>query len=363
MSDWICQICKIEKIIKHPNADSLSIATVMGDYPVVIKTGQYEEGQLVGYLSIDTITPDTKQFYFLCPKAYEQYEEDGVVKSRQIGMKYPQGSVPEKYRVLKAKRIRNFYSQGMLIDCPLGMNEGDSIVDVLGLKKQIEEEEENIPLFKKSYGANAEAPPKGWTIPYYDLNGIRKYVNCLLPNEEIVLTEKINGSHADFVYKDERLWVKSRNFYKKMDENDPWCNIAIRYDLENKLKNYPGMVVLGELYGQVKGFRYDTLIENDRLMPKVRFFDVYDLSKMKYLDYDDRVKLLLDAGLDVVPELYRGQWTTKEEIYKFAEGLTTLGGKHIREGAVLVPLKERYEPRLDSRLQLKIVGEGYNLQK
>jgi hypothetical protein len=53
----------------------------------------------------------------------------------------------------------------------------------------------------------------------------------------------------------------------------------------------------------------------------------------------------------------------KDQIYPFAEGLTTLGGKHIREGWVLNTLAERYEPKLDSRMQVKLVGEGYNLQK
>lgn len=104
MSDWCPQIVRIEKIEKHPWADTLSIATVMGDYPVVIRTGQYEVGQLAGYINIDTVVPDTEQFYFLCPKAYEQYEEYGEVKSKQVGMKFPLGSIPLKYRVLKAKK-------------------------------------------------------------------------------------------------------------------------------------------------------------------------------------------------------------------------------------------------------------------
>lgn len=50
-------------------------------------------------------------------------------------------------------------------------------------------------------------------------------------------------------------------------------------------------------------------------------------------------------------------------MYPYAEGLTTLGGRHIREGWVLNTLVERYEPKLDSRMQVKLVGEGYNLQK
>lgn len=390
MSDWTPQIIKIEKVEKHPDADSLDIATVLGDYPVICKRGEYQAGDLAGYIPIDSIVPDTDQFYFLCPKAYEKYEdENGVLQQRQLGPKYSVGSVPEKYRIIKAKKIRGVYSQGMLVKlcdrcdssgyyddgggtiwCDSTRNPnhprfkiGDSIVDHLNLKKWEELEEENLPGVKKNRGANAESPPKGWAIPHYDIDGIRKYIECLREDEEIVLTEKIHGSNAAFSHDGERLWVKSRNWYKKMDEDDMWWDIAIRYDLQNKLAKFPHMVFFGEVYGQVKGFRYDTVIAEGRLMTKVRFFDVWDVKQMRYLDYDDRVQMLVDAELDGVVELYRGLWRGKEKMYPFAEGQSTLNQKHIREGWVLNTTKERFEPRLNARMQVKLVGEGYNLQK
>lgn len=362
MSDWNCQVVMVEKIVKHPDADNLSIATVLSDYPVVIKTGEFEIGQLVGYLAIDTIVPDTNQFYFLSPKLHEKYEENGEVKTKQIGMKYPVGAVPEKYRVLKAKKIRGIYSQGMLVTIPTTLSEGDSLVDLFNLKKNIEEEEENLPGLKKT-GTNAEKAPQGWAIPHYDIDGIRKYLNCILPDEQIVLTEKIHGSNAAFSHDGNRLWVKSRNYYKKMDEDDMWWDIALRYDLESKLKEYPHMVFFGEVYGQVKGFRYDTVIAEGRLMTKIRFFDVWDTKTMRYIDYQDRVNMVHSVGLETAPELYRGPWLGKEIMYPYAEGVSTLNPKHIREGWVLNTLVERYEPLLDSRMQVKLVGEGYNLQK
>lgn len=377
MTDWNPQIVLIEKVEKHPDADALDVCTVLGDYPVITKRDEYKVGDAAGYLPIDTIVPDTDQFYFLCPKAYEKYEDDtGQVLTRQLGPKYQVGQVPEKYRVIKAKKIRGIYSQGMLVQIaqlpyeiidfhafPVGYNIGDSIVNILQLKKWEEEEEENLPGLKKTRGTNAEKAPQGWTIPHYDIDGIRKYINCLQPGEKIVLTEKLHGSNAAFVHDGERLWVKSRNYYKKMDPDDMWWDIAIRYDLENKLKFFPNMVFFGEVVGQVKGFRYDSTIENSRLMTTVHFFDVWDTKKLRYLDYDDRVTIIRAACLSPVPELYQGPWKEKELMYTYAEGMSTLNSKHIREGWVLNTLKERYEPRLDSRMQVKLVGEGYNLTK
>lgn len=374
MSDWNPQIVVIEKVEKHPDADALDVCTVLGDYPVITKRDDYKVGDIAGYIPIDSIVPDTEQFYFLCPKAYEKYEdEQGVMQQRQLGPKFPVGSVPEKNRIIRAKKIRGVYSQGMLVPpptsgvvdyhaFPVGYNIGDSIVEILGLKKWEEPEEENVPGIKRG-GIGAEKAPEGWHIPHYDIDGIRKYVNCLQEGEEIVLTEKLHGSNSGFCHDGTRLWSKSRNFFKKQDPDDMWWDIAIRYDLENKLAKFPMMVFFGEIVGQVKSFRYDSKIENGQLLTVIHFFDIWDVKQMRYLDYDDRVAIIREAGLSPVPELYRGSWLGKEHAYQYAEGQSILNPKHIREGAVLVPLKERYEPRLNSRLQLKIVGEGYNLQK
>lgn len=364
MSDWNCQIVVIEKVEAHPNADALDIVTVMGDYPIVVKRDEYRIGDISGYIAIDSIVPDTEQFYFLCPKEHEKYEEDGEIKVRPLGPKYSLGSVPEKFRVIKAKKIRGIYSQGMLISGNYSsMNIGDSIVDLLQLKKWEEQEEDNIINAKSSKGSNAEKAPQDWSIPYYDVEGLRKYLACIRDDEEVIISEKLHGSNMSVCYDGNKLWVKSRNFYKKYDPEDPWWDIAIRYDLENKLSKYPNKVFFGELYGQVKNFRYDCNVTNGKLESKIRFFDIWDLKELKYLDYDAFKSIILDCGLDVVPELYRGLWAGKDQMYSYAEGMTTLGGKHIREGFVLRTVYERFEPKLHSRMQLKLVGEGYNLKK
>lgn len=362
MSDWHPQVVLIEKVEHHPNADSLDLVTVLGDYPVVVKRDQFKVNDKANYIPIDSIVPDTEEYYFLCPVNREQYEENGEVKSRILGSKYPLGSVPEKNRVIKAKKIRNLYSQGMLTQVTHDLNVGDSIVELLDLKKVIEEEEDNIQMAKKAKGANAAPPPKGWAIPYYDLEGIRKYLSCFVPGEEVVVTEKLHGSNASFCFDGEQLHVKSRNFYKKFDVDDPWWDAAIRLDLVNKLKAFPMKVFFGELIGSVKNFRYDCQIVSGKLETKVRFFDVYDPKTNRYADFDDFKFMVESIGLETVPILYKGPWLTKEEMYAFAEGSSTLA-KHIREGVVIKPVKERFEPRLNSRLALKLIGEGYALQK
>jgi len=362
MSDWQPQIVKIEKVERHPYADSLDIVTVLGDYPVITKRFEYNVGDLSAYIPIDSIVPDNDIFYFLCPKNLEKYEENGEIKTRTLGPKYQIGSVPEKYRIIKAKKIRNIYSQGMLVSgfVKPDMNPGDSIEEILGLKKWEEQEEENCSKIKSG---NADKPPSGWSIPYYDIEGLRKYISCLSENEEIVLSEKIHGSNFSACYDGEKLWVKSRNFYKRKDPDDSWWSAAIRLNLEEKLSKFPNMVFFGELYGLVKNFRYDCSLESGKINSKVAFFDIWNVKTMRYLDYDDFTSIIKELDLNTAPELYRGVWKGKDEMYPYAEGMTMLGGKHIREGFVLRTVKERFEPKLNSRMQVKLVGEGYNLQK
>jgi RNA ligase (TIGR02306 family) len=362
MSEWNPQVVKIEKAEKHSDADTLSVYTVLGDYPVIDKLDKYRVGDLVGYLPIDTIVPDTIDYYFLCPQAYEK-QENKADKPKAIGPKYPLGMVPERYRTIKAKKLRGVYSMGMLVKAPAELKEGDSIVEPLGLKKVEEEAEENIPAFKRMRGSNAESPPKGWTIPYYDIEGVRKYLSCFQDSEEVVLMEKVHGSNASFCHDGEKLWCKSRLWFKKQDPTDPWWDIAIRYDLENKLAKFPHMAFFGELYGLVKHFPYDAEIVEGKRHSKLRFFDIYDTKAMRWIDYDDCVRMVKEAGLEMMPELYRGLWKGKEEMYPYAEGLTTMGGRHVREGFVVKSVRNRYEPKLNSRLILKLHGEGFNLAK
>lgn len=412
MSDWNPQIVRIEKSEKHPGADALSIVTTsVGDYPIITKLNEYEPGDLAVYVPIDTIVPDTKQFHFLSPLKYEEYDDgNGNVARRPIGHRYEVGNVPENYRIIKAKRLRGSYSQGMLI--PIDWDKhilsevassleyrgiiaaytsdpnfvGTSVGTSYGFIKWEEEEEEasdpSDKANKKKVRTQAEKRPEGWSIPYYDIESIRKFVASLEEGEEIVLTEKIHGANAGFAHDSSKLWVKSRNFYKRGDipvpirdesgtivgeqiveSTDQWWEVARRIKLEEKLVLYPGLVFFGELYGQVKGFRYDAEIVNGRLNPRIRFFDIWDTKTMRYLDYDDHCVVCCDLGLDMAPELYRGPWLGKEKMYPFAEGKTTLGGKHVREGFVLRTAKERFCERLGGRMQVKLVGEGYNLQK
>lgn len=363
MSEYNPSIVFIEKVTKHPDADNLEIATVLGNYPCIIRTGQYKAGDIASYIPVDSILPDTEEYSQFFPQKMEKYlGEDGTAKFRPNGLKYPIGETPSDKRVVSAKKIRGIYSEGLLLPAVPGMNVGDSVIEHFGLVKYEPEEEENVVFRKKRMNANAESPPKGFTVPYYDIPSLRTYDFSLKTDEEIVITEKSEGSHAVFLHDGDRLWVSSRNFYKKKDSEDLWWDYAIRNNLEERLKDYPHLSFRGEIYGQVKNFPYDTKVVDGCRETKVRFFDIYHVLDKRYLDYDDFVEICNQIGLERVPELYRGFWKPDRSLYNLADGQSTFGS-HIKEGMVVKPTVNRWESAIRERLQLKLQGQDYKLYK
>ena len=344
MSEWNPSIVRVTGVEPHPNADKLDIAYIFDGYPCIISKGQYKVGDLVSYIPIDTIVPDTKQFNFL-------------VKDT------PVGSVPEKYRTVRAKRLRGVFSMGLIMDPIPGFEEGTSIVEHFNIKKWEEEEEENVPNRPKFVDPAIIHPPKSWNVPHYDIEGLRRAIKALyepysfdIQELEIVCTEKIHGANMTMVYRDNTLWVKTRNNFKDLQGGCQWANLAKRLDAARKLSQYPDKIFFGECYGQVGGFPYDA----QRGQEKFRCFDVYDLNTMRYLDYDDACELTKTVGFDLVPELYRGEIPSLNTLKALAEGKTTIGN-HVREGFVLKTVTEKMI--FGQRFQFKFPGEGYLLKK
>lgn len=352
MSEFYVEVVRLGKIEKLPNSDTLSITNVFGGYPCIIKTGTFSEGDLATYISVDAMVPVEKdEFKFLLDKA-----KDGYARIRAI-------------------KLRGTFSMGLLVKAPLGSIEGDKVQEILGIKKYLPPAERE-PNSQSATGNKKKTrtgifwkvlsriqrffgflPPPAPTYPYYDIEGVRKYTHIFQDGEEVVLTEKIHGMQASYVYTNKRLYAKSRNLFR--NSNDTWNLIAKRYDLANKLKQYPGFVLYGEIYGNVQDLKYGVspLIENVAFMA----FDVLDLKSNTFLSYDDFILFCKKINVPTVPELYRGPWNG--ELISYAEGKSTVKhADHVREGFVAKPVIERNHPHF-GRVILKLHGQGFLLRK
>lgn len=130
----LASVQKVLSVTKHPNADTLSICTVLG-WQCIIKLDQFKENDLVGYIMIDTVVPEKDEFEFLRDK---------------------------KFRVRTIK-LRGELSQGLVIPLPEGKwKEGDDLTDIIGVKKY--EKPDNNPIRE----TKPKRPTKFWPRLKYD---------------------------------------------------------------------------------------------------------------------------------------------------------------------------------------------------
>lgn len=327
MSEFNVTVVRLGKIGKHPNADRLSVTQVRGNYPVVMQTESFKPGDLAVHIPPDAIVDTTRnEFSFLASKATN-----------------------DRFRVRFAK-LRGVPSYGFLIPAPEGAVEGQDCKELLGIQKY-----DPGPCYQlggEIAGEHFRIPKEG-VVPQYDIEGIRKFEDLLVPGESVTITEKIHGSNGRWVYLDDELNCGSRTRWRK---NSVWNVMAEKYDLERILKDTPGLVLYGEVYGQkIQDLTYGIVGQ------AVSFFDVYDSTKGEWWNTDQFIAFCKEHGLPTVPILYRGKFNL-QTVYELSEGLTRLSACHVREGVVVKPDVERFDQAC-GRVFLKCVGQGYLLRK
>ena len=322
-------VVRLGPVIKHDNADSLGITEVDGR-PCIIRLSEWAEGDLAVYIPIDSVVPLTdERFAFL------------------------------KHGRIKAMRLRGVFSMGLLVKPEPDMNEGDEVRERLGITVYEPDASVRGGGGPGARFVSAEAEPDPGFLPVYDIESARKYRSMLREGEEVVVTEKIHGANGRFAFHRDRLWVASRNQFKREDDADLWWGVAHRLGLAERLAEFPGIAIYGEVYGQVQDLRYG--LDDARLA----VFDALDIESRRWLDYDEMCKLAAALGLDRAPVLFRGAWSAADwEAHKaLAEGDTVIGkGACVREGWVLRPTVERWDARL-GRVIMKLHGEGYLTRK
>ena len=234
MSEFHITLTKILDVFPHPNADTLSIVRVF-NYTVITKNNLWKVGDHAVYIPVDSILPDDEFWHYLSPK-----NENGTFR-------YKIGSVPQKSRTIEAKKIRGVLSQGLLVPPPIGdWKIGDSLKEYFGITKW-------EPTPDLITGGEAESPPDGWVFSTYtDIEGIKRHPDVLHEFEPVVLTEKIHGANARYVFDGNRLWAGSHGQIKRPNETSIWWRAAKNEDLQKKLARAPMHIFFGEVYGNVQ---------------------------------------------------------------------------------------------------------------
>lgn len=337
MSELHVPVVRIGKIGKHPNADTLSITQADG-FPVIFRTGDFNTGDLAIYVPVDSLLPlDNPAFRFLAKAE----------------------PTPGSYHRLKALRLRGIFSRGLLVTFSVPVDQGVPAESFLGMNMAeslgIKKWEPELPVTM-----NSEQLSDPGFAPKYGVEHYERFKHFFQPDDEVLVTEKIHGTNARFGWYKDEFWVGSHNSWRKRDDRNVWWQVAAQYDLENRLKTVPGLIVYGEVFGhKIQDLAYGCKT-NER---QFRVFDIFDTNNGYWLSPQQVYDFCADQGLETVPMFYRGPYTP-EAFEHLKDGPSTFDPKQIREGFVIrLRTPRHYEYLGTAHVVLKSVGEEYLLRK
>lgn len=322
----LATIRKIAAIEPIEGADAIEVAVIDG-WKVVIKKGEFTEGQLAVYFEIDSWMP-TELAPFLS-KGKEPREFEGVKGER-----------------LRTVKLRGQISQGLLLpvhnditgtylmlynnevgEYSLTVREGDDVTDALNILKW--ERPMNAQLAGMARGNFPALVPKTDQARIQNLT--RNFEK--LQEDTWSITEKLDGSSCTFYLDAEgEFHVCSRNLDLKQTEGNTFWQLALQLDIEGIMRRHSlsGMAIQGEMIGEgIQGNQYKTRLD-------FYVYDMYNTSTGEYI-----LPIQLEAackrlGLKHVPILISNtdiKLQTIQSIIDFAEGKSQLNGSE-REGVV-----------------------------
>lgn len=404
MSDFSCPLLQVTSVENHPGADRLSIVKLDNmDFICIANkledgSPRYKVGDNLIYIPEGAVVPAwiMKQFGY--------WDEE---KNRG-------GLSGSNHNVVKAKKLRGIFSQGLII--PVGFdpenqdgnywiynldaNEtwffslGDDVSEKLGIVKYEPPIPENL---RGETGALY-----GYTKSY-DFDNVKKHPNEFYDDEIVIVTEKLHGTYVQIgfcsdiesredLFGDGRTFITSKGlaksgFYiKNVDANynnlyvktlrdsgiianfNRVCMSFLEEEMERGVNTKFRIYLMGEIFGDVQDLKYGT----KQGQQMFRAFDIFALGQddkgleSGYFDYDTFVSACEKEGnfqVETVPELCRDYWANvKPRLHELTHGTSAFDPNQIKEGVVIRPLIERNDRR-GNRVIYKSVSEDYLLRK
>lgn len=328
MSTLIVEVCKIEQVLSHPNADALELSHIKG-WQCVVPKGKYAAGDLVTYIPIDAVIPA------------EHSDRWGITKYLSNGR-------------VRCARLRGEPSFGVIIDREdPSWAEGRDVQEFYGITKY-------VPPVKISAGDAEDAHPL--LVEYTDVENLRNFPDVLTDGEDVVVTEKLHGTNCRVALIEGELMAGSMSVRRRRPERLAdslyWQPLALP-GVENLLRDFGQAHRQVILFGEVFGSKIQSLNYGQVGTLGFRAFDL--MRDGKYVDAADFEAACARFGVPTVPALYRGPYSLTG-VKALSEGNTTLGADHIREGVVVKPARERVDPKV-GRVCLKYIGDPYLLAK
>lgn len=275
----LASVQKITDITPIEGADAIELAFLLG-WQVVIKKGEFKVGDLVCYIQIDTVVPETEQFEFLRER---------------------------KFRI-KTIKLRKKLSQGLIIPLPTiplsKYKEGEDITELIGVKKY--EKPDNNPqryekprvpkvwykkwiyLFKYNFlyklfpwlQQQSRSPFPKTLVSITDEERIQNIPQVLqqYKGKEFVVSYKLDGSSITIIHSKilgkSKFRICSRRFELHDKKND-WYKVFTETNFKDEItklvKHYRtnDIIVQGEAIGKFNGNHHN--LEKEQ----IRLFNIY----------------------------------------------------------------------------------------
>lgn len=261
---------KVEWVKPIEGADNIELIGVLG-WTCIAKIGEFHEGDTCVYIEIDSKVPEKEWSEFLRPKHFK-------VKTMKLG----------KFKVI---------SQGLALplaafDVDVPNEVGVDVTDLLGITYSVKEDrkrkgngidkyqsmaQRRPDIFKRKWArwmmrrmwgkrvmffffgkkkdSDRKFPTKFEYIKKTDQERVENMPWVLEMNDSFIRTQKCDGSSATYILERKKkgknkfeFYVCSRNvrmldekqdnFYSSIIDENPYWEMAKKYDIENKLKNY-----------------------------------------------------------------------------------------------------------------------------
>lgn len=307
----LASIQRIVSVEKHPNADALSICTILA-YRCITKLDQFKVGELAIFIEPDTVLPQAPWSVFYRSKSNR----------------------------VKAIRLRNEWSFG-IIESPAvvgytgPMEEGLDITEVIGVTKYEPPQPQDL---------NA-AGPYCLGIPKTDETRWQS-VRDLPWGELVDVTLKIDGQSwsaiavAGHVAEDGVLAIGGRSFLYQLDTVNNYTYNEKQYGVLKKLdefrhKHDVNICIRGESYGQ--GIQKFAINPHAKLPVSLAFYSTWLVDEKRYARKGDPFyifNIAPEMGLPTVPMLEKDVPLTRELIAKYDELLEEVNGQPF-EGVVI----------------------------
>jgi RNA ligase (TIGR02306 family) len=342
MSSVIANVVEIESVQPHPNADRLFLARIKGWQAVIRKredgSPEFAPGERVVFIPPDSTLPRAMAerlgvVSYLSERTNVEGDRELVVRQVRLRGEPSFGLVvrPDDPSWPAGTDVREHYGIGKFRP-PVKFSAGDS--------------EANHPLFQR----------------YIEIENLRNFPDVFQPGEEVVVTEKIHGTNGRIGWVEGKLLAGSHGLQRKRPEpaematNTYWFPATLEpvQSLLDELRQRGPVAIL---YGEIYGSRVQSLHYGRRDGLGFAAFDI--LVGEHFLDYDDFVPLCARHGVATVPLLERGPFSLAR-IAELSRGRTALPDQHIREGVVVKPVRERFDPEI-GRAILKYVSDDYLL--